>query len=214
MTSDELRERVLRNVQQTPAPTRSQRVVRGWSLLAAAVLVGAASALIGRADSERPLSYVLTIALSAATAALWATRAAVQGATLNALTPKHLAKALGTTPALAAAVAAVTWLTLETPPMPTTWMADAMCAVMHGMISAMLMTLCLLWLRRSDPWSPMTRGALAGLAAGAWGTLVMVLRCPSVAIDHVVFGHVLPIAVFVIAGALLGTRTVGFRASR
>lgn len=61
-------------------------------------------------------------------------------------------------------------------------------------------------LRRSVPAAPIARGALLGACAGAWAGLVIHLHCPCGDRLHILVGHVVPVAIFSILGALISPR--------
>ena len=50
-----------------------------------------------------------------------------------------------------------------------------------------------------------------GLAAGAWGWVVVDLWCPVAYIPHLLLGHVLPLIVLAGVGALLGRAFLSLR---
>jgi len=61
-------------------------------------------------------------------------------------------------------------------------------------------------LRRSVPAAPVARGALLGANAGAWAGLIIHLHCPCGDRLHILVGHVVPIAIFAVVGAVLTPR--------
>jgi len=65
--------------------------------------------------------------------------------------------------------------------------------------------------RRLDPRHPAIAGAALGSTAGAWAAVMVELWCPLAVLDHVVVGHVLPLAFLALAGSVYGTRTFGLR---
>jgi hypothetical protein len=68
------------------------------------------------------------------------------------------------------------------------------------------------YLRRgSDPVHPRATGAAIGAAAGAWGGVLIDLHCGIVHPLHVALAHVMPIAVYALIGAALGSRLFGLR---
>jgi hypothetical protein len=60
--------------------------------------------------------------------------------------------------------------------------------------------------------APALHGAAIAAVAGAWGGVVVDLWCPLTEPRHVLVGHVLPIVVVVLAGALVGWRVLSLRA--
>jgi hypothetical protein len=63
--------------------------------------------------------------------------------------------------------------------------------------------------RLLDPVHPRLTGAAVGSVAGAWAAVMVTLWCPLAAWDHVLRGHLLPFAVLVPMGALLGRKLFG-----
>ena len=63
-------------------------------------------------------------------------------------------------------------------------------------------------LRRAAAVSSGLRGAAIGAAAGAWGGFAVFVFCPSGNLQHLLVGHVLPIAVFTVIGAVALRRTL------
>ncbi len=68
----------------------------------------------------------------------------------------------------------------------------------------------LILLRRgSDPIHPTASGAALGVACAASAGVVVELWCPVAAPLHVIVGHIVPMAVMCLAGAILGSRVLG-----
>jgi hypothetical protein len=63
-------------------------------------------------------------------------------------------------------------------------------------------------LRRAVAVASVLRGAALGAAAGAWGGLAVFAFCPSGELQHLLVGHVLPIAAFTVIGACLLPRAL------
>jgi hypothetical protein len=63
-------------------------------------------------------------------------------------------------------------------------------------------------LRRAAAVSSRLRGAALGAAAGAWGGLAVFAFCPSGNVQHLLVGHVLPIAIFTLIGAVALSRAL------
>jgi len=63
--------------------------------------------------------------------------------------------------------------------------------------------------RESDPVHPATTGAALGSACGASAGIMVELWCPVAAPAHVAFGHILPIVLLAVLGAVLGARMLG-----
>lgn len=61
-------------------------------------------------------------------------------------------------------------------------------------------------LRRAVAVASGLRGAALGAAAGAWGGLAVFVFCPSGELQHLLVGHVLPIAAFTLLGVVVSMR--------
>ena len=67
-------------------------------------------------------------------------------------------------------------------------------------------------LRRGvEPRGPWALGAAVGATCGAWASILVDLWCPLTNTPHVLVGHVLPIAILVALGTLLGRSMLGVR---
>jgi hypothetical protein len=85
------------------------------------------------------------------------------------------------------------------------------CAVM-SIVYALGPLVAFLAIRRSkDPVSPRRAGAAIGAVAGAWGAVVHFPFCECTSPLHVALGHVLPVVVLAVAGAMAGDRVLGVR---
>ena len=63
-------------------------------------------------------------------------------------------------------------------------------------------------LRWAAAVSSSLRGAALGAAAGAWAGFAVFVFCPSGNLQHLLVGHVLPIAIFTLIGAVAVTRAL------
>jgi hypothetical protein len=66
--------------------------------------------------------------------------------------------------------------------------------------------------RESDPVHPVTTGAALGAACGASAGVMVEMWCPVATPLHVAVGHVLPIVLLGVFGAILGARVLRMRA--
>ena len=66
-------------------------------------------------------------------------------------------------------------------------------------------------IRRSAPVHPGLNGAAMGVAAGAWAWIAVDVWCPVANIPHLLLGHVLPLFLLAVAGALLGRALLSLR---
>jgi len=66
--------------------------------------------------------------------------------------------------------------------------------------------------RGSDPVAPRLTGAAIGAVSGVIGAVGIELRCSHATLVHVALGHVLPVALLAMLGALVAGRIVAVRA--
>jgi hypothetical protein len=59
--------------------------------------------------------------------------------------------------------------------------------------------------------NPVATGAALGAACGAAAGVMVELWCPVAAPRHVAVGHILPIAIVSVVGALMGARVIAMR---
>jgi hypothetical protein len=78
----------------------------------------------------------------------------------------------------------------------------AYCLKFVTIASLLPLGLYLFWLRRAAPTHPMRAGALAGLAAGAFGAFAYATHCPYVAMDYISLYYSLPAAGLAMVSAL------------
>jgi hypothetical protein len=220
--STELRARVLAAAAAEPSPTRAA-VRRGallMGLVAAASGIGAfvvfavlmsdghllrlGGEIAPHQRLERPVGLVVATtsgALGIAAAAVWlalrrgrsmlgrSRRRLLCGAVLIPIS--LLAWKVGCSIAFGAAM--VAW-----PERP-----GERCLALSLLVSAGPL-LSFLAIRRSAPVQPALNGALMGFAAGACAWVAADLWCPVAFVPHLLIGHVLPLGVLAVAGALLG----------
>jgi hypothetical protein len=76
------------------------------------------------------------------------------------------------------------------------------CLILASLIGALALGTFALALRRAVAAGAQVRGAAVGAAAGLWAGLGVFVFCPSSNDDHLLIGHVLPILVFTLLGAV------------
>jgi hypothetical protein len=114
-------------------------------------------------------------------------------------------------------LAYLTWklgATARFPAMNGPWPARPgwLCLRLSLLTSAFPLAAVVYMRRRSDPTHPYALGAALGAAVAACSTLLVDLWCPVAHVDHLLRGHVLPIAIVTVIGAWLGGRFVAIRA--
>jgi hypothetical protein len=211
----DLRSRVLAAVETEPVPTRAV----GNRRRAIYVAIGFGVMLLlfagrGLRMHERPPGYVLALALCWVPIAVVATWAGVTSGR----------SMLGRPLAWRVAVIALTPVA-----MMATWFGVALAwpQMFHDHSTFQRIEICnggtllfalgpfvsfLALRRRTDPVSPRLTGAAIGTAAAAWAAVVLHLMCGYTSLDHMLFGHVLPVSILAGVGALLAARTVAIRA--
>ncbi|HEX8794938.1 MAG TPA: NrsF family protein [Polyangiaceae bacterium] len=213
--SAELRARVLAAARAEPVPTRSA----GFARRTAAVAVGVAASLLvlayigGPKPDGRPMGYfVAIIALWSlvVAAATWGGvsrgrsmlgRSTAVRVVIAALTPAALV--------VAALAAAMLWPAMVSDP---STMSDHLFCLGLGSLMAVGPLVAFALVRRgSDPVAPRLTGAALGAVAGAWGGLFIELRCGHASFEHVVLGHVVPVVVMTLLGALIAGSVVSVR---
>ena len=213
--SADLRARVLAAASAEPMPTRSAGLVRR----AAVVAVGMVLSLLvlayigGPQPDGRPIAYFLTIAAlwtGVVLVASWAGvgrgksmlgRPASMRWIVAALTPAALV--------VATLLAGLCWPATISEP---STIHDHLLCIELGSLMAIGPLVAFAFVRRdSDPVAPRLTGAAVGAVAGAWGGLFIELRCGHCSVEHVVLGHVVPVVVFALAGALIAGSVISVR---
>jgi negative regulator of sigma F NrsF-like protein len=83
------------------------------------------------------------------------------------------------------------------------------CLVLSVGTGGLMLFAALMSWRRSEPVTPVATGAAFGAGAGLGSALLVDLWCPVGYVPHLLLGHVLPIAILSLAGALIGGRVLG-----
>lgn len=76
------------------------------------------------------------------------------------------------------------------------------CIFIATIVSASVLAIFAVALRRAVAVASGLRGAALGAAAGAWGGLAVFAFCPSGETQHLLIGHVLPVALFTVLGGV------------
>lgn len=210
MTPDTLKTRVLESVRQHPSPPRTEGAP------AIALAAGAAAAMLAIVQWVPPLfgerggiAHVLGRPSFATVGVIGGVAALAVLATVLVLPGRRsmLAPARGVLVALAVAIPLLVggWLVLwhgayEDPFTRVGFRCFALTMLTAPWPFAALVAVS----RRVEPRYPATVGAALGATGGAWAAVMVELWCPLAATSHVAIGHVLPLAVLVLAGAALG----------
>lgn len=89
-----------------------------------------------------------------------------------------------------------------------TFHAFAHCAAFGSVAATLSLAALLAAARRSSPVAPALVGAVAGVASGFVGALLLHIACPVATISHGVFAHGAPALVAGVLGALVGRRVL------
>lgn len=220
--SERLYAQVRTAVENTPAPTTRTRT----RILIALACVPALTALVIVIASEwvygQPvaglqidvisatatatvLSLLVGLALSSTLFALWQARgglgiAATWLVSIAALVVPVYAALTVVQPLHSGAADDVTFPGVAISP----W--GSRCILIATLVSASALAVFAAALRRAVPVAGNLRGAALGAAAGAWGGLAVFAFCPSGELQHLLVGHVLPMALFTLLGSAVLAR--------
>jgi hypothetical protein len=212
----DLKQRVLSAVRETPSPVRSdvKREARIAALGSLVVAMGLFFALGGPSHaSGRPPWWV------AASTGTWACVAAGSlwgawrsGSSVAAPSARWLAAiALGTPALLMVMLLGFVWIDPKLAALHAD--RDGLRCFVLTLATAACPLAGLSTLRRSsDPVHPLANGAALGVASGACAGVMVDLWCPVAAPWHVAVGHIAPILVLAVLGAVLGVRLIAMRA--
>jgi hypothetical protein len=219
MTSSEpgpdVRERLRAALAKRPSLTRAQHRIRAIAAFVVALLpVVAMIGARGIHTRGRPYGYVGVVAIG------WC--ALVTGATTWMLRPGPTAlgrsrpSRLALTVVLPASLLAVSCMasilfpeTLRSPDYGGHVHVE--CALIGSAVSVIPVATALWFLRRSDPVRPAVTGAALGAIAASWGGGIIAIQCRHPEPLHVALGHVAPIALMALVGAVVGSRLLSLR---
>lgn len=209
--SESLKLRVLEAVRQRPVPSRTDRLPTTIALAALAAVamsavlqwgprllgdVGGVAHAAGRPEASGAWILAGSVAL-----ALAATCLVLPGRRSMLSPPRGLL--LGViigVPLLIGAWLMLWGTTYEDPFTRVGWRCFALTAMTAPWPFAALAYAS----RRVEPRYPGTAGAALGAVAGAWAAVMVELWCPLAVHQHVLVGHVLPLAVLAVAGSAFG----------
>jgi hypothetical protein len=210
----ELRDRILAAVEREPVPTRTAGIRR--SVIAVGIGFGsllASLVCLGVQPHGRPSGYILALFLAWVPIAAVATWAGVsRGRSMLGRPAGWLVAVIVLTPV--ALMAAWFGIALGWP----TILHDASGVHQHVVCDIATLAFSVGPLlafgavrRRSDPVAPHLTGAAIGTAAAAWAALALHLVCGFTAPLHILLGHILPIALVALVGAVLTAQRVAVR---
>ncbi len=214
-SSPELKARILAAVQSSPSPTRRTTLGSTRLLLPAATILAGCLyfAFDGVRHGEgRPpavLSATVTIWIAAALVSLWS----VVGSARSPIgRPRAwlLAVALGMPVLVLMFMVAVSAASSagDTGPVVAIHRAGLRCLGMT-LAAGVLPVLAFLFIRRgSDPLHPAAHGAAIGASFGAYAGIMVCFWCPDLSPVHAALGHVAPLLILALLGAVLGARVL------
>jgi hypothetical protein len=210
--SAELRARVLAAASAEPAAPRSAGLARRVGIIAAGMALSVAILVYigGPLPDGRPVGYFALMAALWSLVVFAATWAGVARgrSMLGRPTSVRVVVATLTPAALVVTALAAALLWPATIAEPST-MGDHVFCIELGSLMALGPLVAFALVRRgSDPVAPRLTGAAVGAAAGAWGGLFIELRCGHASVEHVLLGHVVPVAIFALLGALVAGSVV------
>ena len=209
--SPDFKSRVLASVREVPAPTRKETLQRQTWLIAAGLIGALALFFIkgGLRVTSRPPSLIALTSVGTAIfvgVGMWL---------LFTRGPSGLRRPrtvlIGAT--ILSTVAFVSWrygisaLYGRAGAWPER--VGLRCLVLGVGTGGLMLFAALMSWRRSDPVTPRATGAAFGAGAGLGSALLVDLWCPVGYVPHLLLGHVLPIALLSLAGALIGGRVLG-----
>jgi hypothetical protein len=211
----ELRARVLARASAEPVAPRPAGAWRRTLLvvLAVGVSYGILASIGGPGSYGRPQAYTLVLAaLWGLVGGLGAWAGVARGHSMLGRPASWRVLVVLLTPvALFATAFAVN--ALWPPPYKFADFDKHMTCVEWTLIMAAAPLIAFTYLRRgSDPVAPRLTGAAIGTAAGAVGALGIELICSHATLEHVLFGHVLPVALLAGIGAIVAGRVVAVQA--
>jgi hypothetical protein len=180
--------------------------------LAAAVGLAIFAAVGGVRPHARPLSLILATASGSALVTAFALALALgRGTSMLGRSRRLLLAAIALLP-----LALLVWkmgVSSLYDGMNVAWPArpGARCLGLALAIGALPLAAALAVRRRSDPVQPSLTGAALGAAVGLAAASLVDLWCPVAHLQHLLVGHLLPIALLALAGALTGSRLLAVR---
>src|SRR5258708_34915792 len=206
--------RVLQAARSEPS-VRGRTVTLNAAVILApslAVTVNVVVAAGGMKDDPRPRPLVLGTLLgwlSLALASPWG--ALGRGGAMEGRPRRHLVALATAIPAGASAWMGVWAARYHVVAASLPIGKDAVCFLLALALSGPALV-ALAWVRRDiDVKYARATGAAVGATAGAWGSTFLDAHCPSLDLVHLALGHVLPIIVLALVGALFGRRLVRAR---
>lgn len=204
-----LRAQVIESARQQPAPTRAERSMRHRIVIAVVLVVPLLMffAWGGVRAAPRPDKLVLETALGSSILAIGAATVVLgRGRSMLGRPRSWLLSVVLFTPILLFA-----WRLLVSSRYPDTTLEWAERPGLRCLLLSVVLSLSpllgFLWIRRgSDPVHPGLTAAALGATAGASAWVLVDLWCPVGHVAHLLLGHVAPLVLITLIGALAGSR--------
>lgn len=172
----------------------SQIVYAEWA-------AGVSVAVLSRSSIVTAGAIVIALAAISTLAAMWRGREGF-GPPVSTL----VAIALLVTPMYAVATTLFAQHALSSEVVVSPW--GARCLLIATVVGATVLATFGWALHRAVPEATTGRAAVLGACAGAWAGVAVFFFCPSADHQHLLLGHVLPIAAFTMIGALMLPRVL------
>jgi Negative regulator of sigma F len=213
MTS-ESRDSFLAKIQATPSPTRAE-TNRRHLIWVAGALLGALAVYLAIVNTPRyhhtdirPFSLWLETSLGSTAIAALAVWVVVGGRSMLGRSTSVLLGVVLLTP-----LVLLLWKNFITGSAVYGISRPGLKCLELSLATAISPLIALVVLRRgSDPVHPVATGAALGAATGAGSWVMVDLWCPLSNLSHLLFGHVLPIAILALLGAAMGGMFVRVKA--
>jgi hypothetical protein len=211
----DVKARILADLQATPSPTRAASQLYAWLVLPSSIIVAAALFFafdgLKHGQGRAPWFFLASCLGWAAVAALSIWGAFIRGRSAIGRSRAFLIAVTIGTPALLFAL--MFGLAIAHPEVTLVHPERIGFRCMGLTLAAAAFPLLSLSLarRESDPVHPIATGAALGSACGASAGVMVEMWCPVATPQHVVVGHILPILLLAILGALLGARVIAMR---
>jgi hypothetical protein len=209
-----LKARILETTRNEPSPARQTMLVNAAVVLGTslAMTVNIFFAVGGMRGDPRPRPLVVGTLLGWLSLAISSTWGALgRGGSMEGRPRQHLLLLATAIPAAASAWMGL-WVARYHAVAASLPIADDSACFLLALGLSVPALLAFVWVRRdSDVKHAGSTGAAMGGAAGAWGGTFLDAHCPSLDLVHVALGHILPIAILALLGALFGRRVVRAR---
>jgi hypothetical protein len=200
--------RIKAAIRRQPSPTRQQVSTRQAALLALGSLLPVACFIAVGGVRTGPRAWSLVVATALGEAVVSAAALAIAVGRGGQMLGRSASQLLATT--IVGPLAFISWKVLcsswaHVAPWPA---AGYRCLALTVLLACSPLAAIVIVRRGLDPLHPASLGAALGVASGLCAGVLVDLWCPSVALAHLVLGHLLPIALLAVVGAWIGQRAL------